>query len=207
MCLRSPYQRLFAFGMRHCAKRYRRSVDARKPPLFAALAGDVLEVGFGTCVNLRFLPPGVRYFGVDRNPHMRRYAQSEAARLGTRVELVLGDGAGLPFPKGRFDAVFATLVLCSVADPLRVLCEVRRVLRPGGRYIFIEHVAAPAGSRTRWWQERTGPMWRVLGDGCSPARETAKTIASAGFARVDVEAFDVPVPIFRPHIAGVAVNS
>jgi len=206
MCLRRVYQRAFAGGMRHLGRGYRRIVDARKPRLFADLAGKVLDIGCGTGANLRFLPAGVGYWGVDSNPYMLNYARAEAKRLGRRAALVHGDAAQLAFPNGSFDAVIATLVLCSVPDPARVLAEVRRVLQPGGRFVFLEHVAAQPGSRLRGWQRRSVWLWRMLGDGCSPARETERTIASAGFARMEMETFDVPVPIFRPHVAGVAVN-
>ncbi|HRX83973.1 MAG TPA: class I SAM-dependent methyltransferase [Phycisphaerae bacterium] len=198
------HQRLFACGMRHCGKRYRRFIDRRKPALFAGLAGDVLEVGYGAGANLPYLPQGIRYTGIEANPYMERHARAVAERHGVAVDLRGGDVRRLEFPNGSFDAVIATLVLCSVSDADRALAEIRRVLRPGGRFVFMEHVAAPAGSRTRRWQERTAPVWRFVGDGCSPARETGTLIQSAGFAKVDLEAFDAPVPVFGPHIAGFA---
>jgi len=204
---RRAYERAFAFGLHHLGFKYRRFLDARKPELFAGLAGDVLEIGSGTGGNLPFLSGLARYVGVDRNVHMHRYAHARAADVAVPVFLSCADANRLPFRNSCFDAVIATLVLCSAADPAGVLQEIRRVLKPGGRYVFLEHVAAAADSRQRRWQERCAPVWRVLGDGCSPARDTERTIRAAGFARVEVTPFTVPVPVFSPHISGQAYSA
>jgi hypothetical protein len=80
------------------------------------------------------------------------------------------------------------------------------VLRPGGRFAFIEHVAAPHGTRTRRVQRWIRPVWRVLGDGCNPERETWVSIRKAGFAEVNLQHFRVPFPVIGPHIAGIATK-
>jgi len=93
-----------------------------------------------------------------------------------------------------------------VEDLGAALREIRRVLKPGGRFVFIEHVAAPAGSWRRRLQRWVRPVWRALGDGCHPDRETLQAIRAAGFARVEAEEFLAPVGLVAPHIAGFAVN-
>src|SRR6185295_4957831 len=108
----------------------------------------------------------------------------EAARLGLGAEVRLGTAERLPFPDQSADAVVASLVLCTVRDPAAALREVRRMLRPGGRFVFIEHVGGEPGSRTHRAQRLVKPLWRVLGDGCHPDRDTEAAIREAGFARV-----------------------
>lgn len=123
-----------------------------------------------------------------------------------RLELRDGIAERLDFADGSLDAVVSTLVLCSVRDLPGTLREIRRVLKPGGRFIFLEHVAAPAATWLRRVQRWVRPPWRALTDGCCPDRETWLVLENAGFARVYYERFRVPIPIASPHIAGLAIK-
>jgi SAM-dependent methyltransferase len=166
----------------------------------------VLEIGPGTGSNLAYFAPGIRWLGIEPNPHMERYLTREAERLGRAIEVRGGTAERLDLMDASVDAVVSTLVLCSVADQVRALAEVRRVLKPGGRFVFLEHVAAPRGSWLRRAQRAVRPIWRLLGDGCFPDRETWQAIARAGFAEVRLDRFRLPLPIMAPHIGGWAVR-
>lgn len=197
-------RRLHAWFLHVYADGYNAKVDARKRHLIGELRGAVLEIGPGSGANIGYFAPGIRWTGVEPNPMAHPYLLRKADAAGLDATLLTGTAERLPVPDASQDAVVSTLVLCSVADPDRVLAEVRRVLRPGGRFVFIEHVGAEPGSGERRWQRRVKPVWRRLGDGCEPDRDTAGRIRAAGFARVDIEPFRMPYPIVAPHIAGRA---
>jgi ubiquinone/menaquinone biosynthesis C-methylase UbiE len=181
-------------------------VEDRKRRLFRGLAGILVEIGVGTGPNLRHLPPGLTVVGVEPNPFMHRHFLREARNGGHPAALLHGRAEALPFRDGSIDAVLSTLVLCSVPETDRALREILRILRPGGQFLFMEHVAAPEGSWLRRAQALVRPVWRVLGDGCEPDRNTEGHLLRAGFREVQVERFAVPIPIVSPHIAGLAVK-
>ncbi|PSQ71241.1 MAG: class I SAM-dependent methyltransferase [Bacteroidetes bacterium QH_9_67_14] len=226
----SLYKRYFAALMRLADGAQERHYGERKERLFDSIApGDrVVEIGSGTGVNLAHLPPGVRYVGVEPNPHMHAPLRRKADALDlASVELHEARAEALPLPDEHADAVLSTLVLCSVDRPQQALAEVRRVLRPerqrgadrsspregsapgvrpGGRFYFIEHVAASEESTRRRVQRFIKPAWRPLADGCRPDQCTGALIEQAGFAEVQIDRFpsgSVLNPI-RPHVAGVA---
>ncbi len=200
-------KRLMAFCLSRCTRRHERQVADRKLALLSNLAGTILELGPGAGVNLEYYPPGLRWIGVEPNPFLHPKIRREAKRLGTSIAILEATAEHLPIRDGSVDAVVSSLVLCSVRDLGAALREVRRILRPGGRYIFLEHVAAPPGTGLRRLQSWIRPFSRVLADGCCPDRETWRSLEAAGFAPLSVEHFRVHVPIVSPHIAGVATKS
>jgi SAM-dependent methyltransferase len=203
-CGHAWYKRLQVRLLAAGCGRYDRSVAEHKHRLLGGLSGDVLEIGPGAGANLRFFPPGVRWIGVEPNAWAHAYLAREAARHGVAAEVREGVAESLPATDASVDAVVSTLVLCTVADVPRALAEARRVLRPGGRLVFIEHVAAPPGTGTRRVQRAVRPLWGALADGCRPDRDTEAAIRAAGFARVEVARFRAPVPVIGPHVAGWA---
>ena len=142
------YQRLFAGAMASGRRRRQPLYDVRKQALLSGLQGDVLEIGPGAGPNLAYFPRGVRWTGLEPNPAMHPYLLEEAQRLGMTIQLRDESADVINAPDDHFDAVVSTLVLCSVPDPHRTLQEIRRVLKPGARFVFIEHVAAPPVPRT-----------------------------------------------------------
>ena len=187
--------------------RYELSVAGKKQALFAGINGDVLEIGPGTGVNLVYLPVGIRWIGIEPNRYMHPYLRELGRKLGLSIDVRVGTAECLPVADNSMDAVISTQVLCSVADPAMVLREIQRVLKPGGRFLFVEHVAAASGTTLRRWQRLARPVSALIGDGCHPDRETWNDIEQAGFALIQLEHFEIKAAILsKPHIAGVAIK-
>jgi ubiquinone/menaquinone biosynthesis C-methylase UbiE len=200
-------QRIFAWVLAAFSSRYEQFAAKYKEQLFAGLSGTILEIGPGTGVNLHYFQgQRVSWIGVEPNFFMERYLREEAARLGMAIDLRVGTADKLPVVDSSIDAVISTLVLCCVPDQRRALQEIARALKPGGRFVFIEHVAAARGSRLRRTQNLVTPLWKRLGDGCHPNRETWKELEGAGFAQLHYEKITAPVPVVSPQIAGTAVK-
>ncbi|MCH9687259.1 MAG: class I SAM-dependent methyltransferase [Deltaproteobacteria bacterium] len=197
---------MFAWLMRGMAARYDRALGDRKRDLLGSLQGTLLEIGPGTGSSLAYLPPELDWIGLEPNVAMHGPLLRTAQRLGRTVDLRRGFAHDTGLPDRSVDAVFSSLVLCSVRDLSQTLQELRRVLRPGGRLIVLEHVAAPGGTWLRRVQGWSRPAWRRLFDNCHPDRETGEAIAAAGFEEIAFEtiAGPVPIPVIRPHLLGVA---
>lgn len=181
---------------------------ARKQRVYVDLPGEVVELGPGVGANFRYLPAGTRVIGVEPNSAMHPRLRQRAARAGVDLDLRTVVGESIDVPDASVDMVISSLVLCTVADPPQVLTEVLRVLRPGGRFAFVEHVAAEESSRTRRVQRWVRRPWAWTFEGCSCERDVAGFVESAGFSRVDVERYRARSPLlpFNPQVAGVAVK-
>ncbi|UJB70040.1 class I SAM-dependent methyltransferase [Acaryochloris sp. 'Moss Beach'] len=203
------YQRFFAWAMATAAQGYETKMADRKQQLFAHLQGEVLELGPGAGPNLTYFKPDIHWLGLEPNPYMHPYLQQQADELGLNIEVQTTTLADIAISDNSKDVVLCTLVLCSVPDLESTVQDILRVLKPGGQFLFIEHVMAPAGSFLRQVQTGLCPLWQVIGDGCRLDRETGKVIESAGFANVDYQTFEAPVPIavVKPHIMGVATKA
>lgn len=195
-------KRFHAWVLAHFMGSYEARIAERKRRLLGELAGTVLEIGPGAGPNLRYYRPDVRWIGVEPNPYSHEYLMKEAARLGRQIEVRDGAAERLDVEDGSADAVVSTLVLCSVADPAATLKEVRRVLKPGGRFVFIEHVAAEPGTLLFRWQRRLRRPWQFIADGCRPDQDTVGLIREVGFTELQVEGFRVPGWLVGPHVAG-----
>jgi ubiquinone/menaquinone biosynthesis C-methylase UbiE len=176
-----------------------------KRKLLASARGRVLEIGVGTGLSFSHYPEIEELVGVDPSEPMLRRARRRAAELGRDVTLVEGPAEALPFEDKSFDTVVSLAVLCTVDDPLRVLQEIRRVLRPGGSFVFLEHVRS-SDPKLAQWQDRLERPWGWIAGGCHPNRRTLDAIEHAGFEVVEVEREDLPdIPrLVRPNVMGVA---
>ncbi|MCL4850129.1 MAG: methyltransferase domain-containing protein [Bryobacteraceae bacterium] len=193
--------------MARCGHRTDRYLATHKSRLFSGLSGTVLEIGPGAGANLRHLSgKNIRWIGVEPNRYMRQYLEKESSRWGITIHVCSGAAEELPLETAAVDFVISTLVLCSVADQTAALREILRVLKPGGQFLFIEHVAAEPGSALRYVQRAVTPVWRRMGDGCNPDRQTRAALENAGFECLEIEEFSAPLPIVRPHIAGCAMK-
>lgn len=146
----------------------------------APARGRILEIGFGTGRNLRHYPPKVkRIEAIDTDPDLDRLSMPRIARAAIEVDFHHLDAAHLPFEKARFDTVVSTFTLCSIPDVVHALGEVRRVLKPGGQFLFLEHGRAPDPKVARW-QDRLNPAWMPLAGGCHLNRPMRTLIEDAG---------------------------
>lgn len=177
---------------RFMAESERKRFGPWRDELLALLDGeglDVLEVGGGTGVNLTRYPASLSRLTVtEPDRAMRRKLERRLGALGLRFPVEVSDAAmeQLPFADRRFDAVVVTLVLCSVRETTRALGEIRRVLKPGGRLVFLEHVASEDSAHLRW-QRRFEPLWRRMSGNCHLTRDTESALRDAGFTfeRID----------------------
>lgn len=198
--------RLFPWLLAKANGRYERWIADRKRKLFGDLRGTVLEIGPGAGVNLQYFSTAVHWIGIDPNPFMHTHLRKEAEKRGMPVDLRAGVAEGTDLPGQSVDVVVGTLVLCSISDVQGALKEVQRVLKPGGRYLFIEHVAARRGTFLRRVQRLTRPFLQFFAEGCHPDRETWNLIENAGFHEVKMEHFRAPLPVLSPHISGIAIR-
>jgi ubiquinone/menaquinone biosynthesis C-methylase UbiE len=175
-----------------------------KRRLLTNARGRVLEIGVGTGLSFSHYPPVEELVAIDPSEPMLRRARQRAAALGRHVTFVEAPAEELPFHNESFDTVVSLAVLCSVDDPPRALGEIRRVLRPEGRFVFLEHVRSPDPSLARW-QNRLERPWGWFAGGCHPNRDTLEEIEAAGFYVVELEREELPdVPrLVRPNIRGV----
>lgn len=175
--------------------------------LLRGARGRTIELGAGTGANLDLYPETVEeLILVEPDPHMVRRLRSKLSGAGRRAELVEAPAERLPFEDSSFDTAVFTLVLCTVPDPAAVLAEAARVLRSGGRMLFIEHVRSEDPGLARW-QDRLKKPWRFLGDGCHCNRDTVAAIEASPLSLEQVEHGNLPkaLPFVKPLRLGSAV--
>lgn len=197
------YDRLMQASEEACLRQWRAT-------LLDGLAGDVLEVGAGTGLNLPHYPQTIGRLVLSEPDHHMRHqlAQKVQGEQWQHVEIVNASLHDLPFASNAFNAVVATLVLCSVQSLDRALAEITRVLKPEGRFVFLEHVAAEGRPQRLKWQRRVEPLWKRLAGNCHLTRRTAGAIAASGLSivQMDRESMRKAWPLVRPTIRGVAVK-
>ncbi len=166
---------IIALAMRSAAVRVERE------RLVPRAAGVVLEIGVGSGLNLPFYGPAVeRVIGVDPSPRLLAMTRRRARRHRRPLRLVQASAERLPLEDAVADTVVSTWTLCSIAAPVAALREMRRVLRPGGAFVFIEHGRAPDAA-VRRWQDRITPVWRRVAGGCHVNRDIPALVTAGGF--------------------------
>ncbi len=158
-----------------------RVLDRYRQRAIASARGFVLEIGVGSGPNLALYGPAVeRVCAIDPSPELLRLASQRTGEALVPVSLVRASGERLPFADAIFDTVVTTWTLCSIADPVAALIEARRVLKPGGCLVFVEHGLSPE-PRVARWQHGLTPCWRRIGGGCHLDRKMDELIRAAGF--------------------------
>jgi ubiquinone/menaquinone biosynthesis C-methylase UbiE len=169
--------------------------------------GRTIDIGAGTGINLELFPPQVGELVLaEPDPHMLKKLQAKVPGSGREASVVQAPAEKLPFEDDSFDTAVFTLVLCTVPEPAAALAEAARVLRPGGKLLFVEHVRSEAPGLARWQDRLEGP-WRFLGDGCHCNRDTVAGIEASPFEIERVEKGELPKapPLVRPLVRGSAI--
>ena len=160
-------------------------------------SGRVLEIGFGTGLNLPHYGTGAAapsaLLALEPAADVVALARQRLAETPLPVEVMPASAEQIPMPDAMFDTVLSTWTLCSVANVYRALAEMRRVLKPGGQLVFIEHGASPEPAVLRW-QQRLEPAWKLIGGGCHLSRRTDELVAGAGFRIEELETGYLPGP-------------
>ena len=158
-------------------------VMKRRAAVVPRAHGDVFELGCGGGINQPFYDPAAirSYAGIDPHAGLLEDAGAAARAKGWRADIRQARGEAIPFDDASFDCAVCTFTLCSVDDPEQVLRELRRILRPSGEVLFLEHGSAP-DARVHEWQARIEPLWKRLAGGCHLTRPISTAFADAGFA-------------------------
>ncbi len=198
------YDRFMAKTEEACLKQWRQE-------LLKQVSGDVMEIGAGTGASINFYPQTITSLVLSEpDRHMRRLLEKNANNSGLKnISVSSGGAEHIEADDESFDFVVASLVCCSITNLEAGLLEIRRVLKPGGGLVFLEHVAATDGTSRRRWQNRINPLWRTLMGNCHLNRETEQAMLSAGFIirQITRESMRKAIPIVRPTIRGYAEKS
>ena len=183
---------------------------AHRDRLLARLAGRVIEIGCGNGLNFAHYPADVtEIIALEPEPFLRIAAELATSNTSIPIRIIESRAESLPFPDASFDAAVISLVLCSINSPSLALAEIHRVLKPEGELRFYEHVASSTEPLRRY-QRLVSPLWRRMGGGCHPDRDSESLINSAGFTINEIDRFDFrpgpafPTALVQPHILGIA---
>jgi ubiquinone/menaquinone biosynthesis C-methylase UbiE len=168
--------------------------------------GRVLELGVGTGMNFPFYGEVESLHGIEPDPHMLRRALDRAEKLGLKIEISQAGAEALPYADASFDTVLVTWVLCTIPDPEAALREVARVLKPGGRMLFAEHVKSryPVARKLQDW---VTPAWKKCSGGCHLNRDALAMIRAAGFSDIQIKQCGRDTWTLLPMYRGVAVRA
>jgi len=164
-----------------------RELKSYRERVVSQARGRVLEIGIGSGLNLPLYGPSVdTILGLDPAARLLQMAQDEAIRSKIAVTLITGSAQAIPIDRGSIDTLVTTWTLCSIPDALAALREMRRVLAPNGRLLFVEHGLAPE-ENVRKWQNRLTPVWKRIGGGCHLNRPIRALVEDAGFRMIRLD--------------------
>jgi len=187
---------------------FHKLLGATKEKLFANHPAVIVEIGAGTGANFRYMRPGTKVIAIEPNVQMHPALRKNAAEHNIELAIKTLKGEAIDLPDNSCEYVICTLVLCSVDDPAQVVQEVKRILKPAGKFLFIEHVKAPDKSFVLGLQNVIHGPWSWCLDGCQTNRDTEKVLREAGFSEVHLENYNLKsaiVPI-NPQIRGYVVK-
>jgi ubiquinone/menaquinone biosynthesis C-methylase UbiE len=201
-------KKMFAWALCNSDETNHKIYGSYKDKLLSGLYGQVVEFGPGSGINFRYLSRNILWTGIEPNEAFHKNLLLKAQERGIMARLISNAGKKIPLPDNHADFILCTLVLCSVENPREVVNEMKRILKPGGRLIFIEHVAAPRKSQLRLLQNLVNPLNRFMADGCNCNRETWQFIQNGQFTFEEITHHRVKgtLPFHRPHIMGIAVK-
>lgn len=167
------------------------TLAAYRQELLQNVSGDILEIGFGTGLNLPHYPESVaRITTIDPNPGMQRLAQERITASDINVDFQILNGESLPIADASFDSIVCTWTLCSIPQASKAISEVYRLLKPNGKFFFIEHGLSP-DQKIQTWQNRLTPIQKIIADGCHLNRNIEQIVVDK-FQNVTIEQFYAP---------------
>jgi ubiquinone/menaquinone biosynthesis C-methylase UbiE len=203
----ATWGRAFAWGYdRFLSQTEKAGLREERRRLLSDARGRTVELGAGTGLNVEHYPDAVSELVLtEPDQYMAAKLRARLDGASRRAEVIVAPGERLPLEDASVDTVVATLVLCTVPDVPAVLGEIGRVLRPGGRFLFLEHVRSKEPGLARW-QDRLHRPWFYFGNGCHCNRDTLESIAASPLEveRVERGELERAVPIVKPEICGVA---
>ncbi len=181
---------------------------ASKAQLFKDHPDTVVEIGSGAGANMRYLRQGSTLIAIEPNVHMHGNLKKSAKKYGILLEIKTTTGESIDLPKESCDFVVSTLVLCTVGDPIKCIEEVKKILKPGGSFVFIEHVRAKNKSVLRAIQNLLHKPWHWFFEGCHTNRDIKRLLAQGGFSRLELEEYNLVSPFIPiiPQIRGRAIK-
>ena len=179
-----------------------------KRRLFGKHPDRIVEIGSGTGANMRYLRKGTTVVAIEPNIHMHTNLKKSAEKYGINLEILSLIGESIDLPDNSSDFVISTLVLCTVDDPAECISQIKRILRPNGKFVFIEHVKAKENTALGLIQNLTHKPWHWFFEGCHTNRDTQLLIESSKFSSVRLEKYNLYTPFIPiiPQIRGVALK-
>ena len=202
------YEIVHAWLLAKNSSKHDNIIRQKKLELFNNINGTVLEIGPGTGINIHYFPDSINYIGIEPNRAMLTYLQKEIKQKGfSKYQIINSDAENLTIPDNSIDFVVSTYVLCSVKNINNVISEIKRILKPNGVFLFIEHIIAEKNTDLRKRQHLLKKLWDMIGNGCDLERDTLSFIKQVGFNKVEVINLNVStISILSPHIIGKATK-